>query len=845
MRKLRIQDLSPTIIAWARRHRGLVLAIVAGAVLASVEGVRRLSFDPDVLSLLPHDGRVIPAFRHYLARVGSLDQLYVVFTAPEDRSIDDYRDDIDAWVERLRSSPEIDRVDTGTADPTRDFEWLADRRLLLLRGPALDEALQRLQPQGISRAVAASRTLLTVPSADVADMIRYDPLGLLALMRDSLSGGPGGLTLGITEGGYLSADNRSRLVIARPRRPPFDTDFSRALDVRLRQIDSEITALKSTALKSTALESTAQKSTARGNADPGSNAADDEAQPALSVEFAGGHRVAVETEALVKRESIFNTVGSLALILPLLYLAYRSLWLVAVGAIPSALSLLIVFGVLGFAGVRLSSAATGASAMLFGLGVDGVVLLYVAYLLHLTNGDQDDRASGLTGPSISMLLGMWTTAATFYGLTFVDFPSLQQLGRLIGHSMLLCGLLTLILVPALLPRRPPARRPPTLTLPRLAAWIVRRRIALTVGAVVVTIALGAVSTRLRVNPTLDRLRSTTPAALLETRLATTFELPTDVYVVLAEGSNLESLLQTNERLTADLAAELPSIRIQPPTYLLPSLSTQMARAEQVRQSVPSRDAVVAELERARQESGFRPGSFDLFASRLNNILDSDQRLTYDGYRSHGLGDLIDRFVVRDGDRWTVVTYAFPENGPDAQRLQQIVDRVDPSQTLTGLPLVNRELSARFLPQFLKGLGIGTLMVVVLVALAFRNWRLSLFALLPTVFGLIWTAGILAAAGVELDLFAMFAVVTFLGIGVDYGIHLVHRYRERGDAERATAELAPVILVAGAITLLGYGTLINSSYPPLRSMGLVSAVSVLALAAASVLVLPALLALGRR
>ena len=87
---------------------------------------------------------------------------------------------------------------------------------------------------------------------------------------------------------------------------------------------------------------------------------------------------------------------------------------------------------------------------------------------------------------------------------------------------------------------------------------------------------------------------------------------------------------------------------------------------------------------------------------------------------------------------------------------------------------------------------------------------------------------------------MFAVVTFVGIGVDYGIHLVHRYQERGDAERATAELAPVILVAAAITLLGYGTLITSSYPPLRSIGLVSAVSVVALAAASVLVLPALL-----
>jgi predicted exporter len=285
--------------------------------------------------------------------------------------------------------------------------------------------------------------------------------------------------------------------------------------------------------------------------------------------------------------------------------------------------------------------------------------------------------------------------------------------------------------------------------------------------------------------------------------------------------------------------------VQAPTTLLPSAASQQRTAARVQQSAPSRTALLAALERARGESGFRPGSFDLFAGTLPAVLDSSLRLTYDGYLSHGLGDLIDRFVVRTADRWTVVTYAFPEDERQAQRLQEIVDRVDPAQTLTGLPLVNRELADRFLPQFLKGLGIGSLMVVVLVVLAFRSWRLSLFALLPTVFGLIWTAGILAAAGVELDLFAMFAVVTFLGIGVDYGIHLVHRFRERGDAERATAELAPVILVAGAITLLGYGTLINSSYPPLRSMGLVSAVSVLALAAASLLVLPALLAMGRR
>jgi predicted RND superfamily exporter protein len=170
----------------------------------------------------------------------------------------------------------------------------------------------------------------------------------------------------------------------------------------------------------------------------------------------------------------------------------------------------------------------------------------------------------------------------------------------------------------------------------------------------------------------------------------------------------------------------------------------------------------------------------------------------------------------------------------------LVDHVDGSQILTGLPLVNKEIARTFVREFVKGLSAGAILVVLLVVAAFRNVRLSVFALLPTLVGLTWTGGILGLAGIELDLFAAFAVVTLLGIGVDYGVHLVHRYHEHGDAAKATSELAPVILVAAAITILGYGTLVTSSYPPLRSIGIVSVVSVVTLAIASVLVLPALL-----
>jgi predicted RND superfamily exporter protein len=805
------------ILSWSRRHRTLVAVSTLALVLASAAGMRRLTFDTDVLSLLPRGGRVIPAFRTFLANFGSLDELYIVFSAPAGQSIADYDDEIDAWITALRSAPEVARVDSGTIDATRDFGWLAERQLLLFPDATLPAALRRFTDAGMRQALADRRALLTVPSPEVAQLVRQDPLGLFDLMRGRMGGAPSGLGFPLTGSGYVTRDGTRRLLLAYPTRPPYDADFSRALFSRLEAVRASV-AVRHAA------------------AEPG-----EEPPALLQVDFAGGHRIAIETESLVRRESIWNTAGSLALILPLLFLVFRSTWLVAMGPLPSIVSLLLVLGALGFAGATLSAAATASAAMLFGLGIDGVVLLYVGYARDLGKGLQPDSAiDGLAGPSYSMLLGMWTTAATFYGLTFVDFPSLEQLGQLIGHSMVLCGVVTLALVPAALPRTRRARAARSLAMPGLALWVRRHRRRVLVGAAVVTVALAAAATRLRIDPTLDRLKSATPGALLQEQLAPMFGLPAEVYVILDEGPDLQGLLESTERVAAGIARADPTLRVQPATSLLPSEAAQSRRAAAVRDSGLSPAGVNAALTRAAEEAGFRPDAFDPFRTRVPGLLSGTERITFEGYAARGLGDLLDRFVVRTSGGWLVASYAFPSGDAQVSAIARAISTTGSAATLTGLPLVNRELSDRFLPQFVRGLGIGTLIVVVIVVLAFRNWWLSLLALLPTGVGLIWAGGLLALAGLEMDLFALFAVVTLVGIGVDYGIHLVQRYRERGDAAQAVEELAPVILVAAAITVLGYGTLVASSYAPLRSIGIVSAVSVAALAVASVVVLPALL-----
>ena len=109
---------------------------------------------------------------------------------------------------------------------------------------------------------------------------------------------------------------------------------------------------------------------------------------------------------------------------------------------------------------------------------------------------------------------------------------------------------------------------------------------------------------------------------------------------------------------------------------------------------------------AEKTEGFKAGSFDPFRDRLPALLDPGH-LSYEGYVAHGLADLIGRFVARVDTHWLLATYAFPSRPEDVGALETRVRESDPTATLTGLPLVNRELADRFLPEFAKGLATGT------------------------------------------------------------------------------------------------------------------------------------------
>ena len=796
-----------------------MVLVAGGAVLAvSLLLVARVTFDANILKLLPRKGPAVKSFDAYLQHFGTIDHLYVLFEVPPDAQISDGEAFIDNYVEGLRKAPEIASVDAELFDDVKDWSYLFDRELLLLGPEQARAALRRFAPPEMAGELARSRSLLAMSSPEVKAYVQQDPLGLLGMLRDRLGRGRPLVDFDPTQKGYVSRDGRSRLVMAKPVRPPFDTDFCKQLFVRLAAVEA------------------VARAAAAGEAGAQAGPAD------VSVRVAGGYRIALDAERVIRRELVVNSTGSLVGMLLLMLVVFRTPWILLYCTVPLALAALLTLGVNGLRG-PLSPATTGYSAMLFGLGIDGIVLLYLRSREERGRGvgaeDAIARSSGTAG---SVMVAYATTAATFLALLLVDFPSLEDLGRLVGLGILICGVLLLTLLPALIGATSPSRVERQVTSAWLGRFVERRGLGILVAAAVLTVGLGAAGTRLQLNTSVEKLQVRTESSAIEQEVADRFSLPHDVVLAVGEGPRLDPLVASAYALATAVARDLPSVAVSGPDTVLPPASEQEAVRALFGQARLDPAGVAADLEREAATAGFRPGTFEPFTQRLPRMFDPSNRLTYQGLIDHGLAPLVSRHVTAVPGGFLVVVYLSPRGPTDLDRLGALVATHAPSFRLTGILSINRELAAGFLPQFLKGLTVGALAVALFMYLVFRNVRNTLLAFASTTLGFIWSAGLLALFGVELDLFSLFAAVTFVGIATDYDIYVIYRYTVEGTRpmREVLTRTGPGILVCGGTTLIGFGSLINSSYGPLHSFGIASVTMIGCSLVASLLVLPAVL-----
>jgi len=149
---------------------------------------------------------------------------------------------------------------------------------------------------------------------------------------------------------------------------------------------------------------------------------------------------------------------------------------------------------------------------------------------------------------------------------------------------------------------------------------------------------------------------------------------------------------------------------------------------------------------------------------------------------------------------------------------------------------------------LVGLGTTIVAVAILVMLLMGSVIAGLIAAIPLVLTVTFSMGIMAYTGQPLDIMTLMVSVVAVGIGVDYSIHFISRFRREyrvdGDAERAlqkTIQTTGRGIAYNALTVaLGFFILIFASFKGIRTFGWQIALTMAVSALSAISLIPAIL-----
>jgi predicted RND superfamily exporter protein len=134
-----------------------------------------------------------------------------------------------------------------------------------------------------------------------------------------------------------------------------------------------------------------------------------------------------------------------------------------------------------------------------------------------------------------------------------------------------------------------------------------------------------------------------------------------------------------------------------------------------------------------------------------------------------------------------------------------------------------------------------LAVLVFLALSFRSFRYTMFAVLPLVAGMIWMLGVYPLFGLKLNPINIAVIPLVIGMGIDFGIHLAHRYRVEKDIGIVYRYTGKGVFLSAFTTMIGFGSLgLIGTFGSISSMGVILFVGLAACLTAALFVLPALL-----
>ncbi|HDP67705.1 MAG TPA: hypothetical protein ENN20_04285 [Candidatus Marinimicrobia bacterium] len=207
----------------------------------------------------------------------------------------------------------------------------------------------------------------------------------------------------------------------------------------------------------------------------------------------------------------------------------------------------------------------------------------------------------------------------------------------------------------------------------------------------------------------------------------------------------------------------------------------------------------------------------------------------------------DKFISTGGDRYLITVYP-KGNVWSIDYLEVFTKEVlDITPSISGTPPMFYYM-LKIIGQDGRRAAFLTLTVVFLfLVVDFRSVKYALFTMLPLCVALVWTVGFMGLTGIQFTLLNIMAIPLILGIGIDDGVHVLHRYKieGKGSVNPVFRSTGKAIIITSLTTMLAFGSLVFATYRGFGSLGLALFIGVAMCLITTTTVLPAILAVTER
>jgi predicted RND superfamily exporter protein len=177
----------------------------------------------------------------------------------------------------------------------------------------------------------------------------------------------------------------------------------------------------------------------------------------------------------------------------------------------------------------------------------------------------------------------------------------------------------------------------------------------------------------------------------------------------------------------------------------------------------------------------------------------------------------------------------------------VVDTEGVTSRLTGDAILVITTIDSFQRSQIISTGFAILVSAFVLMIVYKNAALGIIAVVPVAISTIWILGTMFILGISVNVFTVMVTALTIGLGIDYSIHIIERFREESKVRPPTESMqvtikrtGSAIFISALTTVCGFAVLLLSPMPLTQHFGIITAATIVYSFDLAVFVLPILL-----